>query len=498
MEKIECIQKLSPETENILQSINDGYVSLDSEWKFTFANKITLALTGEKIEQLIGNVIWDVFPEVLGTNIEHQCRKVMSQRDAALFDTYYQPYDIWAEVRIYPHEDGIAIFFTDISAKIKVRQIVDNDDEWIHKVLDNFPLMVWASATNQEFNYFNNAWLNFTGHTAEQEKKYGWMQLIHKNDADHVKNAYDRAFKNRAIFTMEFRMKCCDGNYHWVNILGKPLYLSYKKFAGYIGCVIDINDEVIAYTEMENDVKRKTHDLIASLEAERGLNSIKSYFVSMASHQFRTPLTTVLSSTDLIDRYLDTKDWEQVHNHTGKIRTSIKHLIQLLNDFLSLEKLEQKEVLPHMGHFNLYDFIWEIISEAESAFKGGQRISFSYKGNHEVLTDKSVLYNIMQNLLSNAVKYSDKDIALQIDVNKANICASVSDKGIGIPEEEQVKLFSKYFRATNVGNIKGTGLGLNIVYNSVELLGGIINVTSKKDLGTTFTVQVPNGDTEPV
>ena len=171
---------------------------------------------------------------------------------------------------------------------------------------------------------------------------------------------------------------------------------------------------------------------------------------------------------------------------------SVKSLIQLLDDFLSIDKLEHGEIQTEKKVLDLYNFIREITDSLETALKDGQDIYYSYTGSKVVCTEPNMLNNILLNLLSNAIKYSDNAITVDVEADTQFITISISDKGIGIPEEEIERLFTKHFRASNVGVIKGTGLGLNIVRHYVRLLNGSIRATSKRDIGTTFTLQLPN------
>lgn len=332
----------------------------------------------------------------------------------------------------------------------------------------------------------------FTGRKFEKGNTNCFTDYIHENDVARVAATYDEAFENRSPFNVEYMLQHNDGTYRMVTDIAVPLYITGNRFAGYIGSAIDIHDRVMAYREMEDNIGIKTRQLTASLAKEMELNKAKSDFVSMASHQFRTPLTTVLSSVGLIEQYAKNFQPEQIKLHVDRMRNSVKSLIQLLDDFLSIDRLEQGEVQADKKIFDLYNFIREITDSLENSLKDGQDIYYSFTGSKIVRTEPNMLNNILLNLLSNAIKYSENDITVDVETSVQYITITITDKGIGIPEEELGKLFSKHFRASNVGTIKGTGLGLNIVQHYVSLLNGKIKATSKKDVGTTFTLQIPN------
>lgn len=243
--------------------------------------------------------------------------------------------------------------------------------------------------------------------------------------------------------------------------------------------------------ELEAKVKERTRELIQSLQSEKDLNEMKSGFVSMASHEFRSPLTTILSSTVLLERYVTNQENEKCFKHLARIKNSINAMIEILDDFLSLDKLEQGKVIVVEEKLDFQNLVQEIIDDLENFCKAGQQIRWKHNGRTETIIDKKIVKNILLNLLSNAIKYSDADIELTSDLTENNLIISVKDKGIGIPEEELNRIFKKYFRSSNTGTVQGTGLGLNIVKRYVELINGSISFQSKLNQGTQFTLHIP-------
>ena len=247
-------------------------------------------------------------------------------------------------------------------------------------------------------------------------------------------------------------------------------------------------------TELEHKVQVRTEALSRSLEKERELNELKSKFVSIASHEFRTPLSTVLNSTSLIQQYKDKGDLEKVDKHIQRIKSSVKHLTLILDDFLSLGKLEEGKVDINKESINLNDFLGEISEEMLPYFKEGQQLKIhSDHTAKEIISDQRILRNILFNLISNASKYSEsqKNIFLSCIGDSKKIIFSVRDEGIGIPKEDHKHLFDRFFRASNAGNIQGTGLGLNIIKRYTDLLNGHISFSSEAGKGSTFIVTIP-------
>jgi signal transduction histidine kinase len=241
------------------------------------------------------------------------------------------------------------------------------------------------------------------------------------------------------------------------------------------------------------ELEKSQNELSEALDKEKELNEIKSRFVSMASHEFKTPLSTILSSASLISRYEDKEGHANRDRHVQRIKNSVKHLNELLEDFLSLGSLEAGRTLIDNEDFNLKEFLQELMEEINVILKPGQTIQLKQNGINEFATDKRLLKNILLNILSNAIKFSHEYscIKMCVNTNEDGLFISVEDSGIGIPEEDKKYLFSSFFRGTNVSNIQGTGLGLHIVKRYVDLLNGSIQLQSELEKGTIIMIELP-------
>ncbi len=235
-------------------------------------------------------------------------------------------------------------------------------------------------------------------------------------------------------------------------------------------------------------------ELRKSLEKEKELSELKSRFVSMASHEFRTPLTTIASSTELIGLYPREDQQAKRAKHLHRIQTAVTNLTAILGDFLSLSRLEEGKIQMTPKKFALKEVCDEVVEQLMGMRKPNQKIETDL-GNceSELYLDKKMLKNILTNLLSNAIKYSPDNARIQVRarIEDKDLVVDVIDEGIGIPKEDQKHLFSRFFRAHNAGNVQGTGLGLNIVKRYLDLMAGSISFVSEEGKGTTFTIRVP-------
>ena len=220
---------------------------------------------------------------------------------------------------------------------------------------------------------------------------------------------------------------------------------------------------------------------------------MKSRFISMASHEFRTPLATILSSTSLISKYIETDQAEKSEKHIARIKNAVTGLTEILNDFLSLGKLEEGKVRANYNQVDVQSVLEDVVSELQAIAKKGQKIELEFAGPSDYYIDKQMFRNILINLIANALKFSAENTVVKVTclVSENDMLVRVKDQGIGIPDEDQEHLFERFFRGRNASNIQGTGLGLNIVLKYLEMLNGKIDFVSEENVGTTFTLVFP-------
>lgn len=250
----------------------------------------------------------------------------------------------------------------------------------------------------------------------------------------------------------------------------------------------------ILVVEQNMTTQKKAQERVSeALEKEKELNELKSRFVSMASHEFRTPLSTILTSVSLLKKYNEPENADKRMKHLQRIHSSVQNLTNILNDFLSLDKLEEGRIQAKPDNLEIDKLLGDLVEEMETHCKTGQRIELKTDNACRVYSDEHILRNVILNLLSNAIKYSPEhsSIGVRCERSDRGVKVSVSDRGIGIPLEEQEHLFSRFFRASNAINIQGTGLGLHIVKRYTDLLKGELSFESIPGTGTTFTFTVP-------
>ncbi|WP_121809470.1 PAS domain-containing sensor histidine kinase [Mucilaginibacter kameinonensis] len=291
-----------------------------------------------------------------------------------------------------------------------------------------------------------------------------------------------------------------------VNFSGRKIYAGFihdlsrekeaedklKEYAAHLEDVVE--ERTLSLKQSVRELQKAKEEVSQSLEKEKELGQLKSRFVSMASHEFRTPLSAVQLSASLIDKYAEPLHSPQIGKHVNKIKNAVGNLTTILNDFLSLEKLEAGRVEPSYTSFDIVKLAEEITEEMQLMAKQNQNILYQHTGTTSMVQlDTNLLKNCIINLITNAIKYSGENsfIEFNTEINESGCSVTIKDNGIGIPESDQKHLFEAFFRAHNTGNIPGTGLGLNIVARYAALMNGRVDFESNVNEGTSFTISFP-------
>lgn len=270
-----------------------------------------------------------------------------------------------------------------------------------------------------------------------------------------------------------------DGTIFPVQLSITPVMEAEGDVSGYMGIGIDISER-----------KKAEKDLQEALEKEKELGELKSRFVSIASHEFRTPLSTVLSSAYLVEKYAAGEDQPKREKHLQRIVSAVSTLTDILNDFLSVGKIEEGKIQVRIAELDIHKLVTESMDEMKGTLKKNQKIYYDHRGPQEVMMDASLLKHIIANLVSNASKFSPDTGAIEIRtlVTDGRMTLSVKDHGIGISREDQKHLMERFFRAANASSIQGTGLGLHIVSKYAELMNGKVKCLSELGKGTEFII----------
>lgn len=384
---------------------------------------------------------------------------------------------------------------------------------------------------NQTIVATNSSALTIFGYTKEELNNAKLDILIprtyHAKHGTYFKDYYHQSVKRQMGLGKELFGQKKNGDIFPVEVGLNPFEIYGKKYV--MALVIDITYRKEAEkeihelnTQLEDKVKNRTHELNntvkqlkqlnsnleieikrridaenkikEALKKEKELGELKTKFLSLVSHEFKTPLSAILTSTVLLGKYTQTEQQEKREKHVDTIKNKVHYLNNILNDFLSVERLESGKEKYKFSNFNVSKVLNEVIYDANMLLKRGQRINYPANiDEYSINQDEKIVELMLSNLLRNAIKYSPEESVIDINValNGDRIIFKISDQGIGIPEKDQKYIFQRYFRAENALLDQGTGIGLNIVKSHLDNLNGKISFTSKENIGTTFMIELP-------
>ncbi len=624
----------------ILESVTDGFIACDRDWRFTYINHEAAKTIGRSAKSLVGQVLWKTFPEFAHSSLAACLKQGMRQTTQSEVVEYYAPCDRWYSLRLHPSPQGLAIYFRDMTDMFhhvydrnQVAADLQESQERLRQMTENIPHVFWIYDLKEErILYISRACetvLVVTPERAQQKNWNDWLTRVHPTDQAGVKKATKRPFGGRSG-EITYRYIRPDGVVRWLLLRAFPVRNAAGKVYRVAGMVEDVSDrqqkenwltllesvilnanDAVVITEAEpvelpgphiifvndafskmmgysrNEVIGKTPrilqgpktdlkklksvraalkrwepvrmelinyrkdgsevwielsifpvtdtlghynywvgiqrdvtqrkqteaDLEKTLRQERELSELKSRFVSTTSHEFRTPLSTILSSVDLLEYYaercMESDDLSRYFEHTRRIQNAALNMNNLLNDILMIEKAEANRWQLDPVELELRDFFQRLIDEMMFNDQAQHQVTCQVQRSDGVIdqnapitatVDERLLRQIFSNLLSNALKYSPIDAIINVQIHGAidQIMVEIRDRGIGIPPLDQPRLFEPFHRATNVGAISGTGLGLAIVKHSVDLHQGRITVQSEVNQGTVVTVTLPRWIMPPV
>lgn len=348
----------------------------------------------------------------------------------------------------------------------------------------------------------NSSFINLFKYNREKLNELGGLSFLWNNTEEYEQIL--TSIKQGKFWHNSLEIRVENGDIFYTIVRIYPINDSMKKVIGMMSVYhINITEDIKLQQQLSlkvDESKKLEEELKQALEREKELNELKSRFISMTSHEFRTPLSTILSSSELLENYRHKWNEEKQIKHFNRINKAVKHMTNLLSDVLFFGKAEAGKIDCNPEKFDLVEYSRQLIEDIQinhnNKQKDGGNININFITNKDTLNcqiDEKVVGHILNNLLSNAVKYSlpETTVDFTLDSQKEKVVFEIKDEGIGIPSDDLPSLFDSFHRCKNVGNIPGTGLGLSITKKCVDMLNGEINVTSEIGVGTKFTITIP-------
>lgn len=402
----------------------------------------------------------------------------------------------WNEVSINPIRDktGKITHFVGIQNDITEQKNVEQEIGHLAKIFDESLNEIYVfDAETLKYVNVNYGALKKTGYSMEEFKKLTPLNLKPDFNEDQYRRLLApivRNNKKKLEFETSHRRK--DGSTYPVEVHMQSSVIGDRNMM--VAMILDISDKKNYTKKLEQTVEKRTEQLKKSLESEKELNELKTKFLSLVSHEFKTPLSGILTSAILIGKYVKEEQQDKRDKHLKTIMGAVYHLTNILDDFLSIERMEKGKESYKLSNFSLSKMVNEVVYNANMLLKNGQHINYPHNiEDVSVRQDERIATLTLTNLLHNAIKYSpeDSEIDLKVELSDEKMVFHIKDQGIGIPEKDQKHVFERYFRSENVLLTQGTGIGLNIVKAHLENMGGLIYFKSIENQGSTFSVELP-------
>ncbi len=378
-------------------------------------------------------------------------------------------------------------YLSDITDRKRMEEALVHKEKMYRSVVESVKEIIFQTDAQGLWTFLNPAWEEITGYKVDESIGELFLNFVHPEDRQRNADYFAPLIERKKEYCRHIvRYLTKSGGFRHIEVFARLTLDKNDEIIGTSGTLTDVTDRIKA----EEDIK-------SNLVKERELSELKSRFVSMVSHEFRTPLTSILASTELLLRYHTKWNDAKKLETTERVFRSAEYMNELVNDVLTLNRVESGKLSFNPAQMDLVSFCKNAIDEVRVLALPSHKISFNYDPeNISGVYDEKLLKHVVLNLFSNAIKYSPSGGTILISLLKLQdkISLIVSDEGIGIPPEDQQRLFEPFFRGKNIGNISGTGLGLSILKKSIEMHGGEIKFKSEVNKGTEFTIILPVTD----
>ncbi len=476
---------------DVLESITDGFLALDADWNFEYANAAAEKILGRPKEEIVGKTIWQDFPNLLGSEVEANLRRVAADRIPTHFDSFYKPLNAWFEFHAYPaSEKGIAVYLNDISDRKRSEEAIRNSEQALRNsearfrtALQTISDLVWTNSSSGQMTGEQPGWAGFTGQSFEEYQGFGWAKAVHPGDAQPTIDEWNRSVAAQRQMIFEHRVRRFDGVYRLFSIRAVPVRNEDGTIREWVGVHTDITDRRAAEAEIAN-----TNALLQRSNADL------EQFAYAASHDLQEPLRMVSIYSQMLKKKYIGKIDSEADTFIQFAVDGARQMDYLLRDLLAYSQATSEPIQGPAAGSCVAKALQKALANLNVAIQeSGTRI---IHGDLPVVLMAEIhLVQLFQNLIGNAIKYRGEQIPfIHVSCRKEGLewVFSVQDNGIGI-EEQYVKQVFGVFKRLHGKQYPGTGIGLAICQRIVDRYGGRIWVQSKLGGGSNFLFTAPFG-----
>lgn len=486
------LEKNSNELSSILEGMQDAFAAIDRNWNVVMVNRNYELLTKIDREQSIGHCIWELFPKLAKQDSDFwiESHRVMETGRPSEYETFSPLLNTWVEVRIYPKENGIAVFFKNILARKMAENALLLSENNFKQLADSIPHIIWTSKACGTLDFYNARFYDFTGIEVTDKIEQSWQRIVHPDDYQRTLQIWDHSLLTMTPYRIEYRLlEKKTQSYRWFLGLALPVKNKDGEIIKWFGSCTDIEAQKNLAHKIEGHNSELENALLARDE-----------FLSIASHELKTPLTSLKLHTQHFKKGVEKQlpnaySPERINALAMQVDKQVYKLNRLVDDMLDISRIRTGKLTLRPQEFQMSDLINEVQEILQNHFISSNCPVPIIENNCQsvmVVWDKIRIEQVLINLFTNALRYgAGREIILKTELLDEKVVLHLKDHGIGIATENLDKIFNRFEKIRNPTEVSGLGLGLFISKQIINAHNGAISVESQLGAGSLFKIELP-------